>query len=160
MQQVHATSLLFAGIIVALYAGVEAFYEARVLKEEKAVHSWPETRCTVISCEVEIHSDIHNPPDTFELHVNYRYRVESVDYEGNRYHISGNWMDGYDHAHQTAAVLLPGTEIPCYYDPVEPAVAVLSLGPRFRARQWMFSAILCFAGITAFGTGLYFKLSR
>jgi len=69
-------------------------------------------------------------------------------------------MKGYDHAHQAAEALTPGTEVTCYYDPANPAVAVLSRALGFGKRQWTFSAALCLAGIAAFGAGLYFELSR
>lgn len=160
MQQVHITSLLFGGVIVAIVAGGEVVYELWVKRQEAAVRAWPETSCTIISSEVEVHRDVYNPPDTFELHLSYRYRADGGDYTSDRYHISGNWMASYDHAFQTAAALIPGTEVRCYYNPADPSLAILSLEPRFGVRRRIVSTVICLAGIAAFGTGLFFKLFR
>lgn len=63
-------------------------------------------------------------PTRHRVNLRYKYRVQDNEYEQTQYRATGNNLDD-DWINRLVASLSPGTSVTVYYDPANPAEAVL-----------------------------------
>ena len=110
--------LLFVGVLFAV-----TFYHAVIglVRREQDIRSaaWPSTPGTLIN--VEYPADDADAPD--RASIRYRYHVNGQTYEGDRVSLHSTWpAREFREAHRK------GSEVAVYYDPENPAVAMLQPG--------------------------------
>ena len=94
-----------------------------VLKVWEA-RSWKQTTCRVLSSAVGTHMARHGL--TYSVDIVYRYRVGRQWYTEHRYDFTIGSSSGYDGKEAVVEQYPPGKHVPCYYDPADPADAVLN----------------------------------
>lgn len=86
---------------------------------------WPRVTGEVLAAELE------HGPRAIALQLRYRYTVGGRDYVGERQAIGGVAGFAPDDAAEAARRCRPGSPIGVYYDPADPASAVLEPGTGF-----------------------------
>jgi hypothetical protein len=64
----------------------------------------------------------------FAVEVQYEYRVKGLIYVGTRYSFGVSHFSTYDEAIDALQGISAGREVPVYYDPARPKLAVLRMG--------------------------------
>ncbi|MBW3566029.1 MAG: DUF3592 domain-containing protein [Acidobacteria bacterium] len=87
--------------------------------------NWEETRCTVTSSEVGVHSG--SDGSTYSIDIRYRYEWNGEEYSGDRYHFSSfGSSSGYQGKADVVERYPVGSETPCWVDPNDPEKSVLA----------------------------------
>jgi hypothetical protein len=107
---------IFILVGLALFAG---WYFLR--KKAKATGQWPSTRGRVVASDINRYRDTDGEYQEV-VRVTYDYAVAGTTLRGNRISTSGS---GSGTAKAKLARYRPGTEVDVFYDPGNPAVAVL-----------------------------------
>jgi Protein of unknown function (DUF3592) len=115
--------------------GFFGFFLAPAMQVLKA-RSWTAARCTVLASEVESHSGSDSA--TYSVAVRYRYQVDGVAYESDRYEFLGGSSSGYEHKQDIVERYPPGSRPICWVDPADPTQAVLERG---LTRGYLFALI-------------------
>jgi hypothetical protein len=89
-----------------------------------AARSWKETTCRVLSSAVGTHSGKHGY--TYSVDIVYRYRIGRQWYTERRYDFRVGSSSGYDGKEAVVEQYPPGKHVTCYYNPADPADAVLN----------------------------------
>ena len=156
----RAFPIFFTRVFPLLFIGMSVFILVMGLKERRLGQeslSWPAVSGTVTRSQVErrteTDSDGHTDVD-YKPTVRFTYSVEGVEYQGMRLQFGA---PDYDKNSEAQAQLDPfpvGKEVPVYYNPENPKLAVLLTG----AGQGAALLIgLCVVFI-AIGVGLFFTL--
>lgn len=122
---------LFMTVWVTIWIGFLAFAGASMLPSAKlAVRSadFPQTVGRIERCKVHLNGPSGDSETTFKLDLEYAYEVNGRSYRGTSYdtNVASNNDRGWHD--RLAEELRPGTTVPVYYDPADPAVAVLVPG--------------------------------
>ena len=94
-----------------------------VLKVWEA-RSWKQTTCRVLSSAVGTHMARHGL--TYSVDIVYRYRVGRQWYTERRYDFGMGSSSGYSGKEAVVEQYPPGKHVTCYYDPADPADAVMN----------------------------------
>ena len=130
-QQIHPAVALGLAIFFALMAVVSLVFGLFGKVEEAASRSWPTVPGLITSCALR---EVRNKPRRlpyeivkYTLDVTYDYSVAGESYSGTRVVLTDNlWDEGS--AQFRAANYAVGTTHPVYYNPDNPARAVLEPG--------------------------------
>ena len=114
---------LIAGLLSLLYSRYG-------LKLIRASTTWPSVEGQVVSASVEHAGHFHKGPDYYAS-VTYRYQVDGEVYTSNRYELitGGRYYYNRDDAAEEIRPYPVGASVQVFYDPSDPAQAVLSPGP-------------------------------
>lgn len=117
----------FAGLFVV--AGLASFFFITVRPTYRSMQAarWPTTQGTVISSRLgESSSD--KGGRTYRVDIRYRYDVAGHTYESNQYDGTGTstYSGWRDQKQAAVAAHRPGKPVTVYYDPADPADAMLS----------------------------------
>lgn len=107
---------LLAGLAFSMVFVVPAI---RVVK----ARSWDPVPCEILSSHVESHPG--DDSTTYSVEVRYRYQVDGLSYEGDRYQFLGGSSSGYDSKQEVVDGLPAGTVTECWVDPEDPSSSVL-----------------------------------
>jgi Protein of unknown function (DUF3592) len=119
----RSTSDLYwtAGLVIV---GLLALYEVRrLLILRSTVRRWPTVKGEVLVSRLDINDS--EDPTVCRPYVKYRYTVKDVDYTHDRYQLIDSLSN---HTEREARKLLGyevGASVPVYYNPIDPADAVL-----------------------------------
>ena len=115
-------------VLVLFGAGVYAlgFLGLPQLLEARATRAWPTTEGEVLEARAE-ETHTRSGGSSHWLAVRYSYVVGENSYTGDRYIVSGNLRTSFGDALRRSEEL-PGTRVPVFYDPEDPAQAVLEPG--------------------------------
>ncbi len=167
-KQAHPGCLVLFGLIFVIAGSIPGCIALHDLSTAEGTASWSETTAVLLTV------DKHQGDDTWSVEAKYRYRApdpESLepgamrDYDGLRVGIHsgsdniGSWQeDTYRRLHKAWK---SGQPVPCWYDPAQPAQAVLDRTPRWELVGFMFIFPLVFGlaggGIAWFGISLWRK---
>jgi hypothetical protein len=150
--------LIFLAFGVAI-AGGSSFYYAWCWSEVQEGRSWPTTIGTILSTDVEDHTnqDSSNGRSTtiYYPRLSYAYRVGSRALRGERVWLSGEQF--YNHREDAEAFVRNyaiGQSVPVVYDPRDPAdAALLIVNP-----PWQVLLFTAF-GLLWIALSLYFRLA-
>ena len=117
---------LFFAIFLIVGAGAFYFTFVRAMARLFAARAWTETTCTVLSSQVAESSD--SDGTTYRPEIVYVYTVDGRPYQADRYDFAGVWSSGRSGKEEIVAGYPPGARVACWYDPNEPAQAVLFRG--------------------------------
>ena len=110
---------------------------------------WMPTPCTIVSSEVKSHGD------TFSVEATYKYTINGLEYQGDRYDFVTGSSSGYDSKAAVVAQIPPGTNTTCYVNPADPKDSVLERG--FTNEMYFAALPLLFAFIGL--AGMYFAIA-
>ncbi len=118
--------------------------------------SWPATQGTVVSTRVQRYTVARGGPHFYGV-VTYRYEVDGQAYESSHYdaRLRPRSFAERDGAGAYLAAFAPGQQVPVFYDPMRPFVAVLQ--PGLSSGTFGFTALMggIFLGLTGlFGWGV------
>ena len=91
-----------------------------------AARSWTPTDCEILASSVARHAGDDGP--TYSVEVRYRYEVDGVLYESERYEFMAGSSSGYESKQRAVDALPVGDTATCYVDPENPAEAVIHRG--------------------------------
>ena len=115
-------SLIFLGI-----GGVASYFVLwRPASKLLAARSWTETECTVLSSEVATVSS--SDGDTYKVDIHYTWIAGGAAHESNRYDFMEASSSGTAGKQKIVDRYPPGARVPCWFNPDDPAEAVLSRG--------------------------------
>lgn len=98
---------------------------ASKVREQRASASWPSVQGTVVSATVVERRRRGGP--TFRPAIEYEYTINGTVYRSDRHRVIKNWRNT-SWAGDVVARHPPGSALNVYYDPSDPARAVLSPG--------------------------------
>lgn len=127
-----------AGLVIAGWLG------PRTLLEAREVSSWPTVPGEVQSAHVERRSGRRSSSTSWYAVIRYSYEVDEGLHESERWDVTGpRKASGKSAAEETIREYAPGTRVEVFYDPTDPAQAVLEEGGELHG--WL---------LVAFGLGL------
>ena len=142
-------SLPFAGVGL----GMLFFSVLPTLYDGLRMSAWPTTPARVISAELQTH---RGDSTTYQAMGHYRYSVNGESYTGSRLGISSS-ADNVGDWHQRISSRLSSAQrsqstIPVYYNPGNPAEAIVDPGVRWSLVGFKMIFVLVFGGV---GVGLF-----
>ena len=139
-------TLIICSLIAIVGLGTSAWYGPKLLREATATKQWPEVTGTVEGSQV--FSQRRNSGTDWHVVVRTSYFVDGARYESERYSITGHLgADSQQGAETLARGFRAGDEVPVFYDPDDPARAVLVRGGEQKA--WLtigFGVLLVLVG--------------
>ena len=115
--------LLVAGVLVIYYLGIP------VLDRAKASPQWPTTKGVVLKSKVASQRSSNSNSETYKPDITYRYEVDGQQYECTTVWFGSDVSTSNRSMAQDAVNQYPvNGEVVVYYDPQDPAIAVLQPG--------------------------------
>ncbi|MFM9996229.1 MAG: DUF3592 domain-containing protein [Phycisphaerales bacterium] len=118
-------ALLFTAFAVVFEVSFSYSGSASKVREQRASASWPGVQGTVVSARAIERRKRGGP--TFRPEIEYDYTVNGTVHRSDRYRVMHNWRTT-SLAEELVARHPPGAAVTVYYDPSDPARAVLSPG--------------------------------
>jgi len=119
---------LLIGFIFAFIGVIFLVIMFTTRKKAEAAKSWPTAQGTVLSSELSIHqdydSDDHSSSTSYQPVVQYSYSVMGNQYTGSKIAFGANQFDR-NTAQNMVNRYIAGNPVSVYYDPNDPAKAVL-----------------------------------
>jgi hypothetical protein len=140
-------AIFFAVLLVVGCAGILWGIVWRVIPEWRVNHGFVEHTCTVVEkriVEVQGEKGLLYRPE-----VKIKYEVQPVTYLPWTYDVHHTRLSTRDEAQAAIDRFEEGQAYSCWYDPAEPAVAVLVRGYQW----WIWPALLIFASFVVIGAG-------
>jgi hypothetical protein len=153
---------------VAAFLGLAAFMMVMGLalrRQVETAQGWPTTMGTVETAQVESFLSYERKANQsesdgiismrwqryFRPDVVYRYQVDEMDYRGSRISLGGRLYASFDaFARRRVGRYTPGDKVTVYYDPDNPAMAVLEPHANGRSVVWILALMfLAAAGALA-----------
>lgn len=123
---------LIGGCFVGVFLIVGIILIVKSIKDKKkaeASGAWPSTTGTVVESTIKEHSsydtDDHTQRTTFSPYVKYTYTVMGTAYESHKLAFGAAQSGSYKFAQDLIAAYPAGATVAVYYDPNNPAEAVL-----------------------------------
>lgn len=110
-----------------------------------AARSWQETPCTIVSSQVAESSD--SDGTTYKVDITFAYATQGGERRSNRYDFMDAYSSGYDGKKAVVDRHPPGSRAICYFDPEDPARAVLNRDFSAKYLIGLFPLIFLFAGL-------------
>jgi hypothetical protein len=124
------------------------FTTAHALYDVVRMASWPQTQGTLTSANLR--SSTSDSTTTYHVTAQYRYRVAGVDYDGSRVaiHGGGDNVGGFQQrlGSQLELMYLNQEPVPVYYNPGDPADAILNRDMRWEMIGFKSVFIFAFGG--------------
>lgn len=102
-------------------------YGLWMMKRSLEVATWPITEGRIESCELKSNSD-SDGDTTYEVQVNYTYRVSGQEYQNDRLAFGYSASSGEQAHREILTRLTNASVVRVHYDPVNPQTSVLSYG--------------------------------
>jgi hypothetical protein len=116
------SNLIWGAALILL--GLGAFYGfKKMLDEQKAAQNWPTAIGTVLVSRLETSSS--DGSTMYEPYVQYRYTVLGKQYTHNKYTLIQSSSNLKGHEEKKLVGFAVGASVPVYYNPSDPANAVL-----------------------------------
>jgi hypothetical protein len=143
-------------VIGAIGAAVLLLVGWNVRKARRARH-WRQTTGRIISAEVKVTNVLSDGDANIDVAATFAYTVHGRDYVGDRLALftMQTRYSSKARASRERRRLPPGTEIPVWYDPANPADAVSN---RDMPRGWWFAGVI--GALMFFGALVPFLLGR
>ncbi len=119
-----AFALFFTAFVVVVELMMPVFGSS--MREQRASASWPTVQGSVVAARVIEGRGRRGP--TFRPEIEYVYTVGGIAHRGNRYRVVHMSMGWRSWAEDIVAQHPPSAPVTVYYDPSDPARAVLSPG--------------------------------
>ena len=128
----HIDPLVVILIGAALFLGFGTVRQMAALRRAAASRRWPTTLGRILVSEVSSQfSTLAKVPGTYVPRIVYEYRVGGQTYRGTRYNLLGAGLVNIEKAWARHRRLQDSTEVTVWYDPADPACAVLEPGARW-----------------------------
>lgn len=147
---------IFVGYLIAYQKGLP------VLERAKASKTWPTVMGVVEESEVQSHRSSNSSSSTYSPKVVYQYQVEGTDFECRTVWFGGDVSTSNRSLAQDTVNKYPvKQQVTVYYDPADPATAVLEPGV-FKTTYffYVFGWIFLGLGILMAGSILFRALFR
>lgn len=120
--------LVGVGLLLCL-AGVVFFSLMwRSYERSRAMAAWPQTEAVVLVSEVEERQIGPDVPPDFRWKVVFGYQVDGKPLTSERWTLRGSpWSSKREISDALVEKYPAGAQLPCFYDPADPANAVLKL---------------------------------
>ncbi len=140
----------FCSIFIVVGLGI-CYFTLRGISKARAVTKWPTIDADVISCDFDSSTDSEGGT-TYEVKVEYKYRVNGKDYVGSKLHpaYSASSFEGHRPLYDR---LKKAEVVRASYDPADPSDAYLITGSY--SSHWTGF----FAGMIFASAGLFFLLT-
>jgi len=151
----YVISMLVVALGLAFIFLVPDGYQSYVIQSDAV--SWPHTAGEVISAEVVTQSQSGiDESDLYQPKIVTRYVVNGRTYHTReiRFNQSSFWRTDTTYAYEVIEKLAPGTKVDVYYDPDDPAVAVLD-----KSADWFTYFMLALGAILVLCGVYWFWLS-
>lgn len=120
-----AILLAFATIWCGIVGAFTYFAIGSLIKHHYAKLYFAQTQGVVLASRIKVsHGD---KGDTMAPRIKYRYSVDGKQYIGDRYDFAGGSSSDGSYAHKAVQENPLGKQVPVYYDPANPASAILRL---------------------------------
>jgi hypothetical protein len=139
---------LFASFFLLAGGAATYFFFVRPALRVVDARAWQPVPCTILDSHVETHSG--SDSNTYSIAVRFAYGVEGREYESDRYEFMGGSSSGYDFKAGVVAKLPVGTRTICYYNPADPADAVLERGFTRDYLYGLIPLVFVLAGVAGF----------
>ncbi len=150
--------LLWVAIITLLLGGLMLAFGVSFVAEANASRQWPTAEGTVDNVRITwdtLSTDPGVPDREYFYQVYYSYEVDGQPHSSNRYSLgegstaSGRWWNSEEEAREAAFdAYTPSQAITVYYDPADPASAVVNPGANTSTYiPLIFGAVLLIAGL-------------
>ncbi|MCA9013896.1 MAG: DUF3592 domain-containing protein [Planctomycetaceae bacterium] len=117
------TILIIAGFLVINLVGLP------LIERGKASKNWPTTKGVVLKSKVASHRSSNSNSSTYSPDITYRYQVEEQDYECETVWFGSDVSTSNKSLAQDTVKKYPvKKQVDVYYDPQDPAIAVLEPG--------------------------------
>lgn len=126
LRRTKSKILDFFLLLFVIVGSVLIAYGGQQLWIAYQAESWPQTVGTVIASSVDYHRSRNSA--SYFPRVRYRYTVDGVQYEGHRIWVEEQGRSSRGWAQEVVARYQPGTMVTVFYDPSNPAFAVLVPG--------------------------------
>jgi hypothetical protein len=144
--------LIGFGVIAFAIGAVLYVIQFRQGLRADASKKWPTAPGTVVSSALEQSPDHKR---RYRAAMQYRYRVGGKDYQSNRIFWGGN-EGRQKHMTSVVASYPAGAQVPVYYDPQNPAEAVIDPAQNAGSRPLVLYALgMMTLGLFAFTGGVY-----
>ena len=115
-------------ILVVLGAGF-SYWGASVVAHAWATNAWPSVSGRIVESRVETYQDQSDGETMHTARVRYEYHVNQARRSGSRIGLLDHSSSSLRSMSQLAERFPAGAEVPVYYDPRNPAAALLEPGP-------------------------------
>ena len=156
--------VLFALVFVGFWSAITLVFDVMLVISawrQIRAESYPSVVGAITHSEVDAHHD--SDGTTYSVDVEYVYMVDDRQYEGDRYRY-GQMGSSDNNAHRIVASLPVGKEVPVYYNPADPADAVLKTGIEgsdlFMALFMTPFNLVMLGGWHVLGRGVYVRLLK
>lgn len=140
--------LAFIGLSLAAMGALFFGLMWRSFDRARAMQSWPEVECQILSSEVEERRIAPNSPPEFRLNVSYGYMWEGKPRTGDHLTLRGNpWTSKNDVVSERVAAFPEGTKTTCRVDPKNPDFSVLKPDSRAPGYSIWFPALFIVGGL-------------
>ena len=146
--------LLCGCFFVLVFIGVGAFLIFQSIRSQRKAESsraWPAIAGRLIDAQVSHHTSTDSDGDTshhYTPKIRYSYQVAGQYYEGNK--IGFGFQQSYSSQAKAQAALSrfpPSGEVSVYYDPQNPAEAVLERKAGGSTASWMIGIVFLVIGL-------------
>ncbi len=118
------SDLIWGAVLVML--GLGAFYGVYLmLAKQAAVKSWPTAIARVLISRLKTSQSSDNST-MYQPYVQYRYTVQGKEYTHDRYELIDSSSNLKNHEEKKLAAYPVGAQVPVFYNPADPADAVLN----------------------------------
>lgn len=117
--------IAFIGIFYAVGLGMLG-YGLWSIKRSTEAGSWPTVPGRIVACSMKESSD--SDGSTYQVQVEYAYKVAGVDYTNDRLAFGYSLSSGYEVHREILEKLQKAQTVEVRYDPGDPQTAVLSYG--------------------------------
>ena len=163
------TSLLFGvlcgGFFVLLFAGIGAFliyYSFRSRKKAESSQGWPSTSGQVTEARVSHHTSTDadgEAQDSYSPEVRYHYQTGGQEYEGSKIGFGlQQSFSSRSKAEQALTSFPQGSQVTVFYNPANPAEAVLERKAGGSTLSLVLGIIFLLVGLCVGCSGLAFLL--
>ena len=143
---------VFAGVFFLVGAFLATYLGPQTLQEARATRTWVQVQGEVVGSRVVNDTRASGKGYEYDLEVEYRYRFGDQDYTSDQLAVGRDWsFDKRGQAEVAQSAFQPGTPLPVFVNPEDPASAVLERGGEDAAELWIGMGVLFMAaGLVVF----------
>ena len=144
--------VFFGGVFFTGCSGIVFIVSNFLIPQWRVNHEFVETACTVRSKAI---GRSNGDGEAYRPEIQIEYKIAGKKYVTKTYDITGSYSSDHEEQKSILKQFEIGQEYPCWYDPIDPNVAVLVRG--YSLRGWLFLAIPA-AFLLVGGGGLIYRL--